>query len=344
MKINILFLSVLVVSFFLPGIAEAHHDSLKGRIVLQVQENGEAWYIDPADTKRYYLGRPSDAFQIMRERGVGISNADLEKIPKNGDAWNGSASIMKYTQGRILLQVEENGEAWYVNPVDGRRYYLGRPADAFNIMRSQGLGITKENLKKLSFGSGPIEGATIPVPFVPQAPTGDWSLPYEETCEETTLIMAEAYFKGQKSIDRFAARDRMLELVDYQNKKFGFYDDTSMKDTAIIAEERFGMTTKVETEVTKEKIKKYIVNKQPIVFPVAGRRLGNPYYKGEGPPYHVVLIVGFEDDQFIVHDPGTRYGAYYRYHMDHLLRENHDLTVDQYDIKNGDPGMLMLSK
>ena len=52
--------------------------------------------------------------------------------------------------GRILLQVERNGETWYVYPDNQRKYYLGRPHDAFNIMRSLGLGITNLNLRKIA--------------------------------------------------------------------------------------------------------------------------------------------------------------------------------------------------
>lgn len=39
-------------------------------------------------------------------------------------------------KGMILLQVEQNNEAWYVSE-DGYRYFLGNPADAFQVMRSQ---------------------------------------------------------------------------------------------------------------------------------------------------------------------------------------------------------------
>jgi hypothetical protein len=52
--------------------------------------------------------------------------------------------------GKIFLQVEQNGEAWYVNPDDSKRYYLGRPQDAFNIMRSLGLGITNIDLENIT--------------------------------------------------------------------------------------------------------------------------------------------------------------------------------------------------
>ncbi|MEK7122231.1 MAG: hypothetical protein AAB855_00070, partial [Patescibacteria group bacterium] len=59
----------------------AFAQKLSGRVLLQVQGSGEAWYVYPVDLKRYYLGRPSDAFRIMRELGLGISDNDLAKIP-----------------------------------------------------------------------------------------------------------------------------------------------------------------------------------------------------------------------------------------------------------------------
>ena len=63
---------------------------LAGRILLQVESLGEAWYINPSNLKKYYLGRPSDAFEIMRILGIGITNNDLKKIPLalNSDSTN----------------------------------------------------------------------------------------------------------------------------------------------------------------------------------------------------------------------------------------------------------------
>lgn len=58
-----------------------------------------------------------------------------------------SASLAQRLAGRILLQVESKGEAWYVDPVELTRTYLGRPNDCFNLMREKGLGISNDNLK-----------------------------------------------------------------------------------------------------------------------------------------------------------------------------------------------------
>lgn len=115
--------------------------TLKGRILLQVEQNGEAWYVNPVNSLRYYLGRPADAFSVMRELGLGISNSDF-------DSFNGYAPSR--LSGRILLKVADSGKAYYVNPNDLKMYYLGRPADAFSIMRELGLGITDKNLNLIN--------------------------------------------------------------------------------------------------------------------------------------------------------------------------------------------------
>ena len=121
-------------------------NKLSGRILLSVEEKGEAWYVYPENNRRYFLGRPDDAFKIMRELGLGISQADWQEIAQAGMPVDGNLELAKRLSGRIVLQVERNGEAWYINPLDLKKYYLGRPDDAFKIMRELGLGISQENL------------------------------------------------------------------------------------------------------------------------------------------------------------------------------------------------------
>ncbi|MBI4252890.1 cupredoxin domain-containing protein [Candidatus Uhrbacteria bacterium] len=169
---------------------------LSGRILLDVEQNGEAWYVQPTTNERVFLGRPADAFRVMRELGLGIRTQELAGIPPallpvsgpdsdgdgladsfeealgtdpqrpdtDGDGYGDKEEIqqnysptgpsrfqtnqrlLNRMQGRILLQVETAGQAWYVYPIDGKRYYLGRPEDAFRIMRELSLGITHANL------------------------------------------------------------------------------------------------------------------------------------------------------------------------------------------------------
>ena len=77
---------------------------LSGAILLDVERNGEAWYIYPEDNKRYYLGRPNDAFQIMRELGLGISEYNFQKIAQAGMAVDGDLELARRLSGKIMIQ------------------------------------------------------------------------------------------------------------------------------------------------------------------------------------------------------------------------------------------------
>lgn len=114
---------------------------LSGRILLQVEEKGEAWYVEPTTKEKHFMGRPVDAFSMMRQFGLGISNANFAKFTASG--------VPARFAGRIFIKVEEAGEAYYVNPVDLKMHYLGRPDDAFRIMKELALGISNDNLRQI---------------------------------------------------------------------------------------------------------------------------------------------------------------------------------------------------
>jgi hypothetical protein len=100
----------------------------------------------------YYLGRPDDAFQVMREKGIGIINLDLEKIADANNKYFKAVdpNFANKHLGKIFLQIQSHGEAWYVNPTNSSRYFLGRPADAFQVMKTLGLGVDNDNFGSLS--------------------------------------------------------------------------------------------------------------------------------------------------------------------------------------------------
>ncbi len=133
---------LIFILFAVPYFAFADlSENLSGMILLQVEEKGEAWYVYPDDLNRYYLGRPDDAFEIMRNLGLGIKHSELSQYL--------DSTFPQRLLGKILIDVEENGEAYYIYPKDLKGYYLGRPSDAFQIMREKGLGITNLDLTKI---------------------------------------------------------------------------------------------------------------------------------------------------------------------------------------------------
>ncbi len=190
-KLCILFVFIVSIAFIAPVDAASLADSLSGKILLQVEENGEAWYISPLTKTRYYMGRPADAFALMRELGLGISNADF-------DLFNLVAPSR--LSGRILLQVEENGEAYYVNPKNNEMLFLGRPADAFQIMREQGLGITNASLGTLTIETG------YDVPAI-----GEEEEPIEEG---PALECPESYCDGNTSISYEIQDEECVAIED----------------------------------------------------------------------------------------------------------------------------------
>ncbi len=137
-----------------------------GMILLSVEEHGEGWYVDPVTTSRCFLNRAEDAYAIMRAFGLGITDANLAKIPVGGTNATGDPVLQKQLSGRILLQVEQHGEAWYVYPKNLHRYYLGRAEDAYAIMSELGLGITVANLATIPEGDCPTTGFTTDLPGV----------------------------------------------------------------------------------------------------------------------------------------------------------------------------------
>lgn len=139
-------IALTALTLSIPAHAITLQEKLSGRILLQVEEKGKAWYVDPATQNRAYLGRPADAFRVMRELGLGITNTDLEKIATSDAATATNTVFTKKLAGKILLQVQANGEAWYINPTDLKRYFLGRPSDAFSVMRGLGLGISNKDM------------------------------------------------------------------------------------------------------------------------------------------------------------------------------------------------------
>lgn len=137
-----IFLSVIFLSnafLVLPAQALDLATKLSGKIVLQVESRGEAWYINPKDKKRYYLGKPEDAYSLMKKLSVGISEKEFSSWNKGAPAW---------AVGGLYIRPQSHGEAYYVD-FNRRWNYLGRPTDAWQLFRNKGLGISNSDLAKI---------------------------------------------------------------------------------------------------------------------------------------------------------------------------------------------------
>jgi hypothetical protein len=174
-------------------------DAVRGKIFLAVQDHGELWYVKPLTLKRTYVGGATHVMELMKQ-GVGISNADIEKIPigvladvdhdmdrdglpndlesvlgtsvystdSDNDGVHDATEVQNHTNargagsltidgklasqlaGKIILQVETRGAAWYVHPTTHQRFFLGRPEDGFKVFAQLATGISTENLNRIA--------------------------------------------------------------------------------------------------------------------------------------------------------------------------------------------------
>lgn len=238
MRKFILWSCVALASTTIPFVvAAATPQNVVGRILLQVESRGEAWYVSPVSAQRTYLPDGASAYQLLRNAGLGISNVNSSKIPvgiddkyqdtdtdgdglsdsleaaigtdsanadtdgdgypdglevrngydplKGGGAKTSTDPVLaKRLAGRILLQVESRGEAWYVNPVDGKRYYMKDGAAAYAVMRDLSLGISNANLE------------TIPAASAPAAATSTTMQTTQQDCGTDTICFSNAVSAG----------------------------------------------------------------------------------------------------------------------------------------------------
>lgn len=197
---------VLISFFYFPkkAIASDLPFKLRGQFLLQVEDKGQAWYVDTLNGARYFISSPESSNQFLQQFGLGVKNSDLAKIPiavdarlitqdSDGDGLDNRLEIAlgtdpfiadsdgdshpdglelthhfnplgpgrleldldfaKRLRGRILLQVESKGEAWYVDPVNYQRYYIPDGQALFKIITILGQGISDNNLDLIANGS-----------------------------------------------------------------------------------------------------------------------------------------------------------------------------------------------
>ncbi len=146
-----------------PAVSGSLTARMKGRILLQVQSHGEAWYVDPVSAARYYLKDGPTAYEALRKFGLGVTEADYATLQSP------SSAAAKRLAGRIVLRVQAHGEAYYVHPDTRELHYLKDGPAAYSVMRFLSLGITTADLETIPPKEIVLPAAS-PVPVTDPAP------------------------------------------------------------------------------------------------------------------------------------------------------------------------------
>ena len=162
------------------------------------------------------------------------------------------------------------------------------------------------------------------VPFTSQAPFGVWDPIHNDACEEAALVMAQHWIDGHL-INATVTDKEILDLISWEDKNWGNQYELTAERIAALGKEFFKIKNiNIFSDPTVGDIKAELAKGNLIIVPVAGQVLSNPYYRSPGPIYHVLVIKGYDEKNFITNDPGTRHGEGYGYPYQVLLNAIHD--------------------
>ena len=181
----------------------------------------------------------------------------------------------------------------------------------------------------------------LPVPFTSQAPQANWEMPYQEACEEASMVMVVEYFNGnhQSNLETDYADKEILDLIAWEEAN-GYSVDLTAWEVADVLQKRYKLKEEAvpyDANLIRDSIK----NGKLVILPAAGRLLGNPYFRQPGPLYHMLVVKGFEGNEFITNDPGTKRGLSYRYTEEALVYAVHDWNGGE--VEAGKQVMIVVS-
>lgn len=181
----------------------------------------------------------------------------------------------------------------------------------------------------------PKQSAILDVPFICQAPLQteeNWKL-HEASCEEAAVLQAYLY-ETNSQMTKPQANEEILKMIGWEIQAFGEHKDLYADDLKkfIVGYYKIDPSKiSIIYNASLEDIKQNIREGHPVIVPIMGETLKNPYYPYPG--YHVLVVTGFTKDTVITNDNGTRRGENYEYKNDIFLKAMNEAGGDIVIIK-----------
>lgn len=181
------------------------------------------------------------------------------------------------------------------------------------------------------------------IPFYSQAPFSNWDKVHEEMCEEASVLNAGLYLLGEKP-SKDAFEKELMNFKKLEEKELGDYKSNTIAEIKKAADIYFAgkISSKIIDNPTLIDIETDIAAGHPVVVPLAGRDIGNPNFTPPGPVYHILVVKGYDAQNFITNDVGTRKGDSYTYKKNIIMQNMHDWNPQ--DIHLGAKRVLILLK
>lgn len=110
--------------------SQAASVDLAGKILLEVEKSGEAWYYSPVERAVVFLGRPELAWQRMREMSVKVNSEQLQNIEAG-----------QIPQLLVGLLIQDESAVWYIDPKNKEAVRITGALDALYVMHHLGVGV-----------------------------------------------------------------------------------------------------------------------------------------------------------------------------------------------------------
>lgn len=179
--------------------------------------------------------------------------------------------------------------------------------------------------------------------FHSQAPLLNWDYFHEEMCEEASILLVLNYFDNV-SMTNQEFDDALQKMKEEEERNIGVWESTTVSQMKRFIETAYpSYRVEIIDNITQEQIEQYLASNIPVLLPMSGRTIGNPFYKPPGPIYHVLVIKGYTKTHFITNDVGTKRGKDFFYTKEIIMNNIHDWNED--NIFNGaKKGFVILPK
>ncbi|MBT4447426.1 MAG: hypothetical protein HOD06_01655 [Candidatus Komeilibacteria bacterium] len=169
-----------------------------------------------------------------------------------------------------------------------------------------------------------VVNVNLDVPFTSQAPTVNWDPPYQDACEEASFLMVDYYYKNKQLPNEEDIEVLLSSMVIWQETNWGGHFDLPVAKLAEYINIFYDYRAEVISNVTINQLEDFLDQGLPIIVPANGHILNNPFFNGVGPEYHMLVIKGYVDNNFITNDPGTSRGADFVYTYENMMESIFD--------------------
>lgn len=178
--------------------------------------------------------------------------------------------------------------------------------------------------------------------FFSQAPYWNRNQPYQDACEEASLLIWQYYIRWFKKTKTEYNQD-LLDMVELEMEMLWYFESTTIMEMKQIINRRDpSINARIIEHPSIKDIEREISKNNVVVAPFYWKWLKNPHYALWWPEYHFLVIKWYTKDHFITHDVWTMHWEN-RYYDKNLIMDNiHDRN--RTDVQKWAARVLILEK